>query len=512
MRRTQTKLGKLTLIKRTSWLAATASIGCLALFTPAASAKFITVPSAGIVTIQDAIDAAAYGDIIAVKDGTYPGGINFNGKPVWIYSENGPDNCIIDGGGNTRGVTFTKGEGDESRLQGFTITNCRSTEGGGIHIESRSSPAIVNCIIKNNLTGYWGGGISIYNSSPGINGCVIQNNTAAGLLTGEGGGVSCRDNSNPVIANCTILGNTASWNGGGIHIQNSSPLIVNCRISGNTANSGDHGGKGGGISIWKGSSPEIRNCVISGNWSDATAGAFYLNHSFPLIRMCTITVNSAYYFAGGLQSEDSIPTITDSIIWGNSGESIRVEHEWYPNRNPVVIYSDIAGGGFEGVGNINADPLFVNQAAGDFHLRAGSPCIDSGSDALKWVTDLDGVMRPQDGDGDGIAIGDMGAYETEGPPPILAGFLVGIPEQAFRNPNNRTALQNKVEVVLALIERGEFSQALKILQNDILRKVDGCARSNSPDKDDWIVDCRFQALVCQRVIGAIEALQALTKN
>ncbi len=55
-----------------------------------------------------------------------------------------------------------------------------------------------------------------------------------------------------------------------------------------------------------------------------------------------------------------------------------------------------------------ADPLFVNAAMRDMHLRAGSPAIDVGTTAL-FTTDLDGVPVPSGG---GV---DRGAYERAAP-------------------------------------------------------------------------------------------------
>ena len=50
-------------------------------------------------TIQAALDAAAAGDTIIVRDGIYTGtgnrDIDFGGKAVHLRSENGPQNCII---------------------------------------------------------------------------------------------------------------------------------------------------------------------------------------------------------------------------------------------------------------------------------------------------------------------------------------------------------------------------------------------------------------------------------
>ena len=62
------------------------------------------------------------------------------------------------------------------------------------------------------------------------------------------------------------------------------------------------------------------------------------------------------------------------------------------------------GGNRHDPGDVNADPLFVNQAGGDYHLKANSPCIDKGvNDGV--TDDKDGISRPQ---GAGY---DIGAYE-----------------------------------------------------------------------------------------------------
>jgi hypothetical protein len=69
----------------------------------------------------------------------------------------------------------------------------------------------------------------------------------------------------------------------------------------------------------------------------------------------------------------------------------------------------------DGGGNQSGDPLFANAAAGDFHLLAGSPAIDAGSDDGKLgATDLDGRARTLG------AAPDIGAYEVSpsgAPPP-----------------------------------------------------------------------------------------------
>jgi hypothetical protein len=62
-------------------------------------------------------------------------------------------------------------------------------------------------------------------------------------------------------------------------------------------------------------------------------------------------------------------------------------------------------------GNLSTEPLFVDSVAGDCHLEHNSPAVDGGAATGAPAVDLDGTTRPFDGNSDGIAAVEIGAFE-----------------------------------------------------------------------------------------------------
>ena len=123
---------------------------------------------------------------------------------------------------------------------------------------------------------------------------------------------------------------------------------------------------------------------------------------------------------GGMTSiSNDFLQIRNSIFRNNGPEEI---DQFLGGVDPTPEYCNIEGG-FPGVGNIDVDPMFVNEngpdnnpqtiADNDYRLQAGSLCIDAG-DSTTWVctdVDFDGTPRLTDGFLDGLERVDMGAYE-----------------------------------------------------------------------------------------------------
>ncbi|MEZ5060246.1 MAG: hypothetical protein R2700_01810 [Solirubrobacterales bacterium] len=96
----------------------------------------------------------------------------------------------------------------------------------------------------------------------------------------------------------------------------------------------------------------------------------------------------------------------------------------YSDFDPATISSTNSGGSgilTQGPGNVNLAPGFVDAAGGDFSLASSSPLIDIGDPAPlggdESATDLAGNPRILDGNGDGTARRDMGAFEFVPAPP-----------------------------------------------------------------------------------------------
>ncbi|NIT58705.1 MAG: hypothetical protein GWN00_21515, partial [Aliifodinibius sp.] len=187
-------------------------------------------------SIQRAINASIDGDTVLVSEGTYNEAVDFKGISCTLTSTDPNDWSVVaattidSDDPNVYVITFENSEDANSVLKGFTIT------GGEVGIYCDGvSPTISNCVITNNISTSYGGGMYDCNSSPIITNCIFSGNKA-----GYGGGIY-DVNSSPTLISCVFADNLADVNGAGIYNYGSSPIVINCTFSGNSAD-GDGGG------------------------------------------------------------------------------------------------------------------------------------------------------------------------------------------------------------------------------------------------------------------------------
>jgi len=108
--------------------------------------------------------------------------------------------------------------------------------------------------------------------------------------------------------------------------------------------------------------------------------------------------------------ENNIVAFGDSGIGSTSPDTFLLNHnDVYGNTTDYAGLADQTGIN----GNISLEPLFVDVAAGDWHLQLGSPCTDAGSSSVDpSLEDMDGTPRVLDGNADGAMVADMGAFEA----------------------------------------------------------------------------------------------------
>lgn len=200
-------------------------------------------------------------------------------------------------------------------------------------------------------------------SRAGLKGFTLTNGrhaNGAGLLI---------NSAEPVISNVRVMNSTASVNGGGVFIQNSNAVLRDLIIANNEA-----GNFGAGMFVMN-SRLVLEGIDIHQNQARLNGG-LTANSSQIVGRHITIADNQAVADnpqTGGILSINSSIYLVNSILWNNMpGQTAKMM-----DGTIDIFYSNVYEG-YEGEGNIEEDPLFLDTENNDYRLSSGSPCIDAG--------------------------------------------------------------------------------------------------------------------------------------
>jgi hypothetical protein len=182
--------------------------------------------------------------------------------------------------------------------------------------------------------------------------------------------------------------------------------LNNCILTGNSGN------RGGGSYFGT-----LNNCILIGNTSLTAGGA--AGHC--VLNNCTLIANMAREISGGTVCSE----LNNCISWNNY-----IRNYFLLNEQGSTLRYTCAFPLSDGAGNLAMDPLFTDAANGDFRLRTGSPCVDSGTNAFTvGATDINGANRIQS------ANVDMGACEG-----VVSGLVISVRIQGVGSVSPMTAV------------------------------------------------------------------------
>lgn len=331
--------------------------------------------------IQPAAAAAEVGDEIWVAQGDYQEGITISDGGIGLYggfagTETSRDqrdprahvSRIVVGwlrtsnGADTQPIT----------ISGFTFSNCAA----GLTLNSAAT--VVSDIV---ITACSGSTVGVAIAAHGT--VTVTKTVITGNWTGTTGTVFVYQDAVATISNCTITGNQAIQ-GAGIYVQGTA-TIANSLIANNASYS-----RGGGIYVGpNGTATIVNNTLAANSASNGDGAGLFVDGT------ATVANNIVVNNDTGIGTSSPSLTLQNNDVFGN------IDWDYKGIADPT-------GSG----GNISGDPLFA--ADGDFHILAGSPCIDAGNDSLvtAGAIDLDGKQRIS-----GAHV-DMGAYEIIGAAPF----------------------------------------------------------------------------------------------
>ncbi|MCD4650344.1 MAG: fibronectin type III domain-containing protein, partial [Candidatus Cloacimonetes bacterium] len=330
--------------------------------------------------------------------GTILDGDNYNNTLLYVSLLNNPvsiRNFTLRNTMNYQASLLSIGPSDlpgTVLIENMLFTDVQSTDGPGVKISDIHSEVIFrNCTFRNLVALDRTAGIKSYASNLRIEDCLFENLTSEDISAIEAASAYTVTIDNSVFRNCNSTNHSGS-------------STVICRTGSNSI-----------VPDYR-----IRNSLFCNNTSDYVSGVIAKHGGYGQIANCTFYNNTTLY--GTVKLIGQVDMRNCILRNNNSIEIVLSSLNGDPLSNIYIDYNNIDGGNasihlssptpyYYGYNNIDSNPVFRDIGSHPYALRSSSPCIDAGDPATALPWDIVYNERVWDGDNDGIAVADIGAYE-----------------------------------------------------------------------------------------------------